>query len=165
MCTCTLHTCKQNFGRAFLLKILVLLSRFLLEQEQRNDNDSVQPTQSNAPVQATNPNSSTLIDGELMFTAGLIIHLTFDLFIQYQVPFYYDIVGLPFGFIYDDINDSKIILFRLLRRHPQMMRIRKVTTNNDSILITFIILATNNTIIIINNDTDNEENESIDIIV
>ena len=98
-----------------------------------------------------------------MFTAGLIIHLIFNSFIRHRVPFYYEVIGLPFGFIYDDINDSKILLFRLSRRHPQMMRMRIITTNNDSILITFMISAMNDTII--NNDTDNEENKSINVIV
>ena len=112
MCIYSLHTYKQNFARNIFLQMIPVVVSRLLQQQQRND--SVRPTQSNVQVQATNLNSSTLIDGELMFTAGLIIHLTFDSFIQHQVPFYYDVIGLPFGFIYDDINDSKILLFRLL---------------------------------------------------
>ena len=114
-------------------------------------------------MQATDQNSSASNARERMFTAGLIIHLTFDSFIRHRVPFYYEVIGLPFGFIYDDINDSKILLFRLSRRHPQMMRMRIITTNNDSILITFMMLTMNNTIV--KNDTVDEKDESIDIIV
>ena len=105
----SLHTYKENFARnVFLPMITVVVSR-LLHQQQRSY--CVRPIRSDVQVQATDLNSSASIDGERMFIAGLIIHLIFDSFIRHRVPFYYEVIGLPFGFIYDDINDSKILLF------------------------------------------------------
>ena len=82
-CISSLHTYKQKFTRVFLLMITVVDSRLLQLVQQQQISDCVKPSLSNVQVQATDLNSSTQIDGELMFTAGLIIHLMFDPFIQH----------------------------------------------------------------------------------
>ena len=82
-CKYSLHTYKQNFTRVSLM-ILVVVSR-LLHQQQRSYR--VRPIRSDVQVQETDLNSSASFDGERMFTAGLIIHLTFDSFIRHRVPF------------------------------------------------------------------------------
>ena len=82
-CIYSLHTYKQKFTRVFLLMITVADSRLLQLVQQQQISDCVRPSLSDVQVQATDLNSSALNAGERMFTAGLIIHLTFDLFIQH----------------------------------------------------------------------------------